>query len=695
MTDRQGDLLAAALAYAARGWKVFPLHTPAEGASCSCVAGRNCERVGKHPRTLNGLSDATDDQDQVRKWWGAWPTSNIGIRTGAESGLVVIDVDERHAGEDTLQTLRELYGQIPVTVCALTGGGLHYYFKHPGVEVQSSTGRIGDGIDCRGEGGYVVAPPSLHAGGRLYAWEGSGDPTEGVELAELPAWLLGLAQRRATPRNKPDAVDPSAKATEGGRNKYLAAMAGRMVRAGFPESSILTALLDLNERRCVPTLDPVEVRRTASSVARYTPGDPVVPGDGDFPRVQRLQHVRPAFPTTPDNPALRGLAGDFVRTLDPFTEADPAAVLAHLLVFFGNLIGPGPHFRIGGDRHAAKLFAVLVGDSAYGRKGTSESLVRSIFEGVSAHWARTCIVQGLASGEGLIRVFEDPNLQGIPKEPRATIVEPELVNVLKAMGRDGSTLSGTIRNAWDRDELSIVRSTKKNTLRVAGVHVSMMAHITQPELVRSLDSSQNSNGFANRFLWFEVGRSKEDPDGKAVPGELYNALVRELLEAQDFAESVLEVTRTPEASELWRTMYGRLTTPGKGLAGLVTSRAAAYVLRLAMIYALLDRKKEIAPEHLESADALFSWTNLCARSIFGGRMGDPIAQRVVEELRATEGNRMTRADLYDAFGRNISGMALETALRRLQADNVLDILQLDRPEGQKGRPTWIIQLTEE
>lgn len=182
-SDRDNTLLNHALAYAELGWPVFPVHTPQPDGTCSCR--RPCDRAGKHPRISQGRNGATTDPDTISRWWNVWPDANIGIATGAESGLVVLDIDE--GGEDTL-----VGKDLPDTVEQITGsGGRHILFMRPADDRRYRTRvRFFPGLDSRGDGGYIVAPPSLHYSGRRYEWEGSSDPLEGMDLAPCPQWLI-------------------------------------------------------------------------------------------------------------------------------------------------------------------------------------------------------------------------------------------------------------------------------------------------------------------------------------------------------------------------------------------------------------------------------------------------------------------------------------------------------------------------
>lgn len=193
-------LLNAALFYARRGWPVFPLHT--WHGQCSC-GNPQCASPGKHPRIKRWQNEATTDEAQIRRWWTAWPDANIGLAAGKRAGWWVLDIDAGKGGNESLDELVAQHGSLPDTVESLTGGGgRHLLFAWPdGLEVRNTT-KLADlpGLDVRGEGGYIVAPPSAHASGWEYAWELSSDPMEGVAIAEAPEWLLELVAPQASER---------------------------------------------------------------------------------------------------------------------------------------------------------------------------------------------------------------------------------------------------------------------------------------------------------------------------------------------------------------------------------------------------------------------------------------------------------------------------------------------------------------
>jgi hypothetical protein len=166
------NVLEHALGYAERGWAVFPLFEIQEGR-CACEKS-DCTSQGKHPRVPGGLKSATLEAETIRQWWKKWPDANIGIATGRVSGLLVVDVDHGPAkdGYASLKSLEADNGSLPRAMTVLTGGGgLHIYLASPDAEIRNSTSKLAPHIDIRGEGGYVVAPPSRHISGNRYTWE--------------------------------------------------------------------------------------------------------------------------------------------------------------------------------------------------------------------------------------------------------------------------------------------------------------------------------------------------------------------------------------------------------------------------------------------------------------------------------------------------------------------------------------------
>jgi hypothetical protein len=263
------NMKEAALWYADNGIPIFPLHWPTDDG-CSC-GKLDCQSAGKHPHTPRGFKDATTDPAQIAKWWGQWPNANIGIPTGATSGLLVVDCDPRNGGPENRAELIELFGQIPDTAEVITGGaGRHIYFRYDGGSVPKN---LATGIDLKGDGGYIVAPPSLHQSGRRYEVDGLDGAKAFLNIAEIPAWLKEFIT--ATPKGTPLALPGDGEKWEPGeRNSQLVSVAGTMRRRGLSREAIEAALLEENRQRCNPPLPASEVRQIAASISRYEPGSP-------------------------------------------------------------------------------------------------------------------------------------------------------------------------------------------------------------------------------------------------------------------------------------------------------------------------------------------------------------------------------------------------------------------------------------
>lgn len=215
------EYLSAALDYAARGWRVIPLHDVAKGA-CSCNRGAGCSSGGKHPRVSKWPTEATTDPAVIQRWWKTWPSANVGLAMGGESRLVALDIDPRHGGNDSLDSLADL----PPTLTARTGsGGEHRIFVVPQDldmdGLSNSASVIGPGLDLRTTGGQIVASPSRSATGS-YSWVDIAAP-----IADLPHWLykLALAEPEPDPAPRP-AVNISTSSTVDRARKYIARIDG-------------------------------------------------------------------------------------------------------------------------------------------------------------------------------------------------------------------------------------------------------------------------------------------------------------------------------------------------------------------------------------------------------------------------------------------------------------------------------------
>ena len=238
--------------YLARGWSLLPLRSQ-----------------DKRPLVAwEPLQSSHPSAEQVADWFGRWPDANIGIVTGEISNLIVLDIDPKHGGDASLDRLERQFGQLPATIEVTTGGGgHHFYFAHHGGLIRSRTG-LAQGVDLRGDGGYIVAPPSIHPSGHPYLWAVGHSP-EDVALAALPRWILlesGGSRARRTPSDWRRLVREGV--PEGQRNSSIAALTGHLLRHQVDPEVVLELLLSWNRMRCRPPLQDAEVAQVVSNIIR-------------------------------------------------------------------------------------------------------------------------------------------------------------------------------------------------------------------------------------------------------------------------------------------------------------------------------------------------------------------------------------------------------------------------------------------
>lgn len=377
--------------------------------------------------------------------------------------------------------------------------------------------------------------------------------------------------------------------------------------------------------------------------------------------------------------AYHGLAGDIVRTIEPHTEADPAALLFSLFVLFGNVIGRRSYFVAEADRHYCNLFACLVGNTSKGRKGVSLGQVKQLFD-FQNEWSRDRVVQGLSSGEGLIWQVRDQQTElksdknGDEKEvilvdgiedKRLVCVESEFASTIRVLKREGNTLSAIVRKAWDDGNLQSL--TKNSPAKSTDAHISILSHITKDELLRYLEDTEAANGFGNRFLWSCVKRSKCLPEGGRLHETDMSGLKDRLNQAVEYGSRTREIKRDEEARQLWHNIYPELSEGKPGLTGAMLARAEAQVMRLACIYALLDCADTVSFEHLTAALAVWDYCEQSANYIFGDSMGDPVADSILELLREAGAGGASRTDISNHFSRNKKPEQISRALKTLES----------------------------
>ena len=495
---------------------------------------------------------------------------------------------------------------------------------------------------------------------------------------------------------------------EGERNTNGSRLAGRWFGMGHSEAEVLIFLQAWNQRNTAPLPDR-ELEEIVKSIGRAhgrIRRDSFAAGDEKTISPLLLLSDASKWPSPLEDRAYHGLAGEFIRLVEPHTESDPIALLIQFLASVGSVIGMGSYFRVEADTHYLNLFTVLVGETSKGRKGTSWGIVKNEFAKVDQEWVEKMVLSGLSSGEGLIwkvrdkivkmepvrqkgrvidyqEVIDDPGVS----DKRLLVIEPEFASVLKVMRREGNTLSPVIRQSWDQGDLNIV--TKNSPARATGAHISIIGHITRDELTRNLDRTEAGNGFANRFIWLCVKRSKALPEGGNIRQVDLRAITERLVQAVSFGREAGEIKRDEGASEIWKKVYAGLSEGKPGLWGAVTGRAEAQVIRLASMFAILDKSNLIRPEHQSAALALWDYAEASARYIFGDSTGNPIADRILRAIKSSSSG-VSLSEIHDLFQRNESRGNIQQSLALLE--KFAGVQRIIQDTG--GRPLEMWRVTE-
>lgn len=397
--------------------------------------------------------------------------------------------------------------------------------------------------------------------------------------------------------------------------------------------------------------------------------------------------------------ALYGLAGVAVELATRYSEADPAAVLFQFLAFFGAKCGAGVKFFVGDTIHYPRLNVAIIGNSSKARKGTSAQPVKKFFK------SETDVIRvspgPLSSGEGIIDAVRDETreyqlnkglgvYEWVVTDPgiddkRLIILDEELASALASMKRDGNKLSTIIRGMWDSGTCAPLTKTAKT--KCTDAHVIMCTHSTFSELKAKLEDNEYVNGFGNRFLWVMARRQKLVSRPLPMQEDEVEAVRTTIERAYNGSKDMQRLYFSNDTWSLWDTVYPSLTKDHPGYAGAIINRGEAQVIRLSMIYALIDSSDVICPVHLEAALAAWDYCKASALYIFGDREEDSLTQKIIDILK--EGKK-TATDISNALNRNIKSKAIKSCLDDLIARGRV----VTEQEETKGRTKTIFSLNE-
>lgn len=671
------DLLQAALWYAEQGFRVFP-----------------CQPGGKRPITENGFHDATDDAEQIERWWTKNPRANIGLAT---AGLFVIDVDGAdNKWPNDPQRMFELGG---AAISQTPRGGMHYVYRQPdGVTLGCTTGALGVKVDTRGDGGYILVAPS-EIDGRKYQWAEGAELCELGRLATPPAWVVDALTNRTDARVTEGAV--AGTIPEGQRNTALFRLGCFMRRAGMSQGEIGAALHTANQDRCAPPLPTAEVNAIVESAARYEP-DQRATADVEA-------HYEQDHSTRPEHADKNAAAEDPGSFPTPLLEVpgfmkrvmewnlktahyqQPVLALGGAVCLQAILAARKVRDKRG---NRTSLFIIGVGPSACGKEHARQVNREVLFS------AGATELEGpdeLASDAGLLKavglqpgiLFQIDEI-GRMLKTCADVKQTYLFNIITTLMKLYSSVKGPYKGKAYAD------SDKNATVDQPCV---VLHGSTVPQsLYDSMTPESITNGFMARLMILEVDdqMSRQCVEVEDVPQDI-------LAEAKwwvDFKPggnlagqhpSPIVVPTTKEAQEVFDALAALVDEEkrrGDEGAKAIWGRAEEKACRLALVYACsANREKpEIGVEAAQWACALASYTSrrmlwIASQYIAEGQF-DAKQKRVIRLLRA-HGGRMTQDELRQAT------RSWKTTERQEVIENLLETGQVVKDEsntGKRGRP---------
>jgi hypothetical protein len=402
------------------------------------------------------------------------------------------------------------------------------------------------------------------------------------------------------------------------------------------------------------------------------------------------------FPPPMEAEAFYGIAGEIAKIIAAESEACREAILSQLLVSLGNILGRNAYKRQSGIHHLNE-FTVLTGETAYGRKGTSWDATTELLDLIDPGWLSDRVRDGFQSGEAIVhavrdsktvftgkRTTQDPGV----RDKRLAIVEDEFGRYLLIAARPGNTLSATTRKAWD-GKAYLYTEGKHSPDKATGAHISLIGHITKPELLKSIQDVENQNGFSNRILWIATYCDRAIPRPRPIDWQKKHSRILENLRKVmgTFGQgSARELLWSRAGESEWDDLYGSFKRQSaSGIVGSIVARAAPHVLRLTMLYTVLDNSSLIEPKHLKAAVGFWNYCLKSARWIFRENTGNKIADRIYWDLRRQPNGRTRDEINLDVLSRNTPKILLDQALEELVKADLVTVAY-EHPAGGRGRP---------
>lgn len=496
---------------------------------------------------------------------------------------------------------------------------------------------------------------------------------ENIAILEFPYEILKYSQKE----NKNTKDELRTNVFEGGRNDFLFKETIKIIDLNLSQPLLIELVHKMNQNNCSPPLDNDEVLQIIVS-AKNT--------------VLKKQ-IEPIFPIS----SMFGILGKLVTKIAPYTEAPEVAIYTQLITIIGCSFGRVASSQVSGDKHFPNLMTLIAGDTALARKGTSLGVAIAILEEIILDFIKNNIKSGATSAEGIIHHNRDPIFEvkdkkgktekvcidGGVTDKRLMIIETEFGSVLISMKREGNKLSTTIRDAYDSKNLSTL--SKNNSVKSTNPHISIIAHITIEELKHLLNSVDIFNGFGNRFMFIYTKSDKILPEAPSIKDLDLKYEIKVLSDAIHFWDEALKSPHglrfkfSPEAQALWNEVYTHfMKTPESGIIGTLLNRNLVHAKKMAIIFAMVDKKNFIGKEHLEAALAIANYSKESIRFIFKDSATGLSSKhkKVISLLESSLNNQVTRTEVSkEALKKNSSKKEIEQIKTDLINSDLINVTQ--------------------
>ena len=637
-----------------------------------------CAPKKKVPLTEHGFKDATTDIERIQAWWKNCPDANIGMPAGAVSGIVVIDLDNRNDGDRNWEAVISCFESLPHTPYSFTGNGRHLFFAHPGGFIKCTSGEIAAGIDVKGDGGYVIVPPSIHPDGPTYGWELSSDIAD-IAPSPLPDWLLGLLSRSDDVSEREKTSSEQGPIPEGQRDLILTKLAGHMRRIGMSQASICAGLIQINAERCRPPLSKAQVEKIAHSVARYEPDQMTV-------ALIENWHAQVVAPEQPDESdakiespgpfplELIERSPDIVKQVYDYyskvaVEMQPVLMLASLIAATGTVLGHKVKDYTGLRTNTYTVGITITGG---GKEATREVMSKILR---LADLEDMCGPEDFASDSGLIAILEKQNpilfqideigrhLQCVNAGPQKN---PYLYNIgsvlLKLYGKANSTYRS-----------KAYADIKKNKV-IHNPHVCLFGTSIRNNFWKAMDIDSLEGGFLPRLLLFhdysetKSGGSREgEPPQKVI--EFFNFWGHRRISGGNLEQAgtctlnphpmIVPYTQEAEGIMADLKLFQKQQQKKYDSLGVLWSRARENAGKLALIYAAWKNAFEPVIDAEAAQWAVDVITHVVRYGMHEASMclsDGPFHERCQKVLQALEGTSASRPLTLTAISRKLQRM---------------------------------------